>query len=164
MRKLNSILNSALVETATATGLSNQPVVEAINRAESPIEAQLMTHVMRYNFVIGDKKGLEYLRALEIAATVPFRPFVFQQVWIGPYRADFCFIMAYPDGRGIGLVVEADGKDWHYSNEDQIVHDNERLAYFAKHRVFTMRFLGREIWRDCESVIGHVRDFFEERD
>lgn len=163
MRKLSSILNSAFVETASKSGLTNQPVVDAIGRAESPIEAQLMAHIMRYDFVIGDQKGLEFLSAAEIAETARGRVFVFQQLWIGQYRTDFCFIRANTNGGIIGLVVEADGKDWHYSNESQIAHDNARLAFFAKCRVFTMRFLGHEIWKNCEDVIGHVREFFDEK-
>ena len=161
MRKLNSILNSAFVETASKSGLTNQPVIEAVNRAESAIEAQLISHIMRFDFIIGDQKRLQFSEAVEIAGTAPGRVFVFQQLWIGQFRPDFCFIRANKDGRAIGLVVEADGKDWHYSSEAQIVHDNLRLATFAKHRVFTMRFLGHEIWKNCETVIGHVRDFFD---
>lgn len=162
MRKLSSILNSAFVETANRGGLKNTPVIEAVERSESPIEAHLMMHVMRYDFVVVDEARLTYADACALASEFEGRVLCFQQVWVEDFRPDFLFVRCV-DGQFSALVVEADGKDWHYSNEAQIIHDNRRLATFAKHRIYTMRFLGHEIWKECESVIAHVREFFDAR-
>ena len=160
MRKLSSILNSAFVETVNRGGLKNTPVVEAAGRAESPIEAQLMMHVMRYDFVVCEETRLSFVDACGFAEEVEGRVCCFQQVWVDDFRPDFMFIRSI-GAQFTALVVEADGMDWHYSNEAQIINDNRRLAAFAKRRIHTMRFLGREIWKECETVISHVRDFFD---
>lgn len=160
MRKLSSILNSAFVETVNRGGLKNTPVVEAAGRAESPIEAQLMMHIMRYDFVVCEETRLSFDEAFTYSEKLDGRVCCFQQVWVGEYRPDFLFIrVAGPQYSA--LVVEADGMDWHYSNEAQIINDNRRMAAFAKRRIHTMRFLGREIWKECETVISQVRDFFD---
>lgn len=163
MRKLSSVLNSALVETVGDKGLGNMPVVAATRLTDSPIEAQLMMHITRYDFVVGLEKGLT-LEAVRERARAQFgRVVVFPQVWIGDFRPDFLFARAGRHGV-VGLVVEADGMDWHYDDERRIIHDNDRLAAFAKANVFTMRFLGRQIWKECELVIDHIREFFDGRD
>ena len=159
MRKLASILNSPFVGAIRNGAVEKIPVVDAVEATESPIEAQLMAHITRYDFVIG-QAGLTIKQAIDEARGHVGRIVVFPQAWIGDYRPDFLFLRA--SARGVtALVAEADGKDWHYSDKRQIAHDNLRLATFAKHRVFTMRFLGREIWKECGSVIAHIREFFD---
>jgi len=156
MRKLASILNSVMVDTVENGVIGQMPVIQACNLTDSPIEAQFMMHVTRYDFVVGLLQDLTLEEAKELAAANPSRVHVFPQVWIGDFRPDFLFIR-----NGECLAVEADGKDWHYDSERQIAKDNLRLATFAKRRVFAMRFLGREIWAECQVAISHVREFFD---
>lgn len=159
MRKLASIINSPFVDTIRSGGIEKTPVVDAVSATESPIEAQLMAHITRYDFVLGPSRLL-FKDAVAQARKFEGAVVVFPQTMIAEFRPDFLFLRA--GKRGVaGLVVEADGKDWHYDDERQIAKDNLRLATFAKHRVYTMRFLGREIWAECETVVGHVREFFD---
>ena len=64
---------------------------------------------------------------------------------IGQYRVDFFFVEA-------GLIVEADGKEYH-STQRQRDNDFKRQAALMKKGYTMLRFTGSEIYRD---VIGCV--------
>lgn len=65
------------------------------------------------------------------------------QKHIGRYRVDFFFPKS-------NLVVEADGKKWH-STEEQVAYDSERINKIRKkHQLY--RFRGTQICRDIETV------------
>lgn len=158
MRKLASIINSPFVTVVNnARALAQAPVISAHEHVESPIEAQFLMHVSRYDFVIAQERGLRVADAKEISRARPGAVFCFNQVWVGDYRTDFLFVR-----KPFALVVELDGHHWHYDSVQQVKNDNARLAALAKHRLFIMRFLGTEVWQECESVVGHVRAFFDE--
>lgn len=160
MRPLSSILNSAMIDYVSANGKASGSMKAALDAVESPIEAQMMMHITRYDFVVSTDRDLPFDEAVKRARSCVGRVCVFPQVLVGNYRPDFLFLRASEKG-ATGLVVEADGKDWHYDSEAQIARDNDRLATFAKHRIYTMRFLGREIYQNCALVMSHVIDFFD---
>lgn len=76
--------------------------------------------------------------------------FVTQQK-IGRYRVDFFF----PQGR---LVVEADGKEYH-SSEEQRLKDFERQCEIMRRGYALLRFRGTEIYKDVEGCVGQVSLF-----
>lgn len=157
MRKLASIINSPFVDVVNnARAFAKAPVINAHEHVESPIEAQFLMHVSRYDFIIAQERGLKLADAKDISRARPESVFCFNQVWIDDYRSDFLFVR-----RPFALVVELDGHEWHYDSIQRVKADNARLASFAKNRVFIMRFLGTEVWHECQEAVARVIEFFE---
>jgi very-short-patch-repair endonuclease len=105
-------------------------VRKALTLCESPIEMRLL-------FAMGD--------------TLPPRIKIAAQVLIGPYRADFVLT-----GRGVKLVIEADGQPWH-STDAQIAHDDRRDAFMRERGFKVLRFKGAAIYNTmpwCLQVIS----------
>jgi len=70
---------------------------------------------------------------------------------IGKYRVDFFF----PQGR---LVVEADGKEYH-SSEEQRLKDFERQCEIMRRGYARLRFRGTEIYKDPEGCVDKISLF-----
>lgn len=70
---------------------------------------------------------------------------------IGKYRVDFFF----PQGR---LVVEADGKEYH-SSEDQRLKDFQRMCEIMRKGYALLRFRGTEIYKDVEGCVDKISLF-----
>lgn len=70
---------------------------------------------------------------------------------IGKYRVDFFF----PQGR---LVVEADGKEYH-SSEEQRLKDFERQCEIMRRGYALLRFWGTQIYKDVEGCVDEISLF-----
>lgn len=70
---------------------------------------------------------------------------------IGKYRVDFFF----PQGR---LVVEADGKEYH-SSEEQRLKDFERMCEIMRKGYALLRFRGTDIYKDVEGCVDKISLF-----
>jgi len=70
---------------------------------------------------------------------------------IGKYQVDFFFPQA-------DLVVEADGKDYHYTKE-QREKDEKRDYYLMKRGYTVVRFTGSEIFSNVERVVAKILSF-----
>ena len=70
---------------------------------------------------------------------------------IGKYRVDFFF----PQGR---LVVEADGKEYH-SSEEQRLKDFERMCEIMRKGYVLLRLRGTEIYKDVEGCVDKISLF-----
>lgn len=69
------------------------------------------------------------------------------QVEIGPYRVDILL----EDRAGPVLVIECDGHDFHDRTKEQAARDRRRdREILEMEGLITIRFTGREIWRDPE--------------
>lgn len=70
---------------------------------------------------------------------------------IGKYRVDFFF----PQGR---LVVEADGKEYH-SSEEQRLKDFDRQCEIMRRGYALLRFRGTDIYQDVEGCVDKISLF-----
>lgn len=66
------------------------------------------------------------------------------QYVIGDYRVDFLLKF----WRGVTVVVECDGHDWHERTPEQAERDKSRDRFLQAQGHLVFRFTGREIWRD----------------
>ncbi len=76
------------------------------------------------------------------------------QVVIGNYSADFVAISSRKR-----IVIEADGKDWHTSDE-QRSYDRRRDEFMRGKGYDVIRFTGSDIYRDPSGCASRVRDLF----
>lgn len=75
-----------------------------------------------------------------------------QQVPLGPYRVDFLL----SPRSGPGIVVEADGHDFHDRTREQAERDRRRDRELQRAGFLVLRFTGREIYRDAARCAAEV--------
>jgi len=130
------------------------PTLNSIKYTQSPIEAQLFQAMM--------KSGLFILcRETDEPCGAGF--FLFPQMQVGPYRADFIiracgFInhhKVWPPHLQTTLCVECDGEEFH-STEEQILYDKNRDAYFLEHGIKTLRFSGSKIHNNVNFIVDEI--------
>lgn len=120
-------------------------------RAESPIEELLAaalyssseTGHLHVQFCMGDELPKE--------AAYDEAVFIYQQVKVGPYRADFVLLDAtlpFDLAPPRWMLVECDGHDWHEKTKEQARHDKRRDRHFQSMGWKVLRFAGSEIWAD----------------
>jgi very-short-patch-repair endonuclease len=133
-------------------------------RAESPIEARLMS------LVLDASPGIDatayYVLLPELGAVQDFLDraaeernlpcyLIFPQVTIGSFRVDFVVAARAPSIAGPyhPFIVEADGAAYHGRHVDQIIRDMERERSLRRQvRWDIVRFSGAEILYASESV------------
>lgn len=161
MRHFSSIINSAVGGYVDAAGeAATGPIKLAYDNAESPIEALLLMHISRNDrYLIARKRGHSIEEVITIAEKNRGKIVMFQQVQLGIYRLDFLFVMW--DGELMHkLAVECDGKDFHYSNIKQIIHDNHRISFLAKEQIYTARFIGFELHENTSACVETIDSIF----
>jgi very-short-patch-repair endonuclease len=100
--------------------------------------------------------------------------FLWPQVPVGPYCADFalcrakmdwidekCNDVQYIDAVAVSVpvIIECDGHDFHERTKEQAEHDRQRDRYMQAHDFRIMRFTGRELFRDPMKCAREVDDF-----
>ena len=131
-----------------------------VRKSESPIEALLMFTVITTDcgIVPAEDDDLTLQSIHEAASKAEGKIVMGQQVIAGPYRADFIFMQITPGNTTI-LNVECDGYDYH-STPEAMINDYRRQRYFAGQRIFTTRFLGREIFENPRRCIQEIKGIF----
>lgn len=129
---------------------------KGIERCESPLEVELANAFARQSrwewrrdedaeYEVGNWPG--WWIALLAQLPVPEFPDG------GGYRCDFVLSSFFPEDTQDGgttwfVVVEVDGHEFHERTKEQAEHDRSRDRWFAKQQIHTLRFTGREVWRD----------------
>lgn len=117
---------------------------------ESPIEEQLGAAIL----VEFESAGhpLKICTTLEVSANKDDLLLVPQYRW-GIYRSDWAILK--PEKGAQALLIEADGKAWHSSAEQQ-AHDakKDRAAHERGH--LTMRFTGSEIYKNAKNCAKQI--------
>lgn len=100
--------------------------------------------------------------------------FVWPQVAVGPYRADFALIrtklswieekavdVPFIDAVAVSVpvIIECDGHDYHERTKEQAEHDRSRDRYMQANDFRVFRFTGRELYRDPMKCAEEVDDF-----
>lgn len=107
-------------------------------------------------------------RVVEDAGNMWSIEFLFQQVKIANYRADFVLVRFAEDCVGMRMldpvVVECDGKQFNDATADQLSRDRkrDRDLQLCGYRVF--RFTGSELWADPIACVRSVHKFFNSED
>lgn len=129
-------------------------------RCESPIEELLLVALYSASRVCE-----EQLHFMAGEGPLPERPyfdqaaFVYQQIPIGPYRADILVHDATLPFEIAGprlMVVECDGHDFHERTKEQARRDRQRDRFFQSKGFKLLRFTGSEIWADPEKCADEI--------
>lgn len=86
--------------------------------------------------------------------------FIFPQVSIGQYRADF--VLEYrAQGQVVSslVVVECDGHDFHERTKEQARRDRERDRWMAERGLKLFRFTGQELYEDAAACAAQCHRF-----
>lgn len=138
--------------------------VFATAHTESPIEIKMFNEMMRRK---------EFVLCRENDNPVGEGMFLFPQMQVGMYRADFLIrAIGYPSGLKVWppkfqttIAVECDGKDWH-SSKEQIEYDKKRDAFFLEHGIRTLRYSGSEINKHVgfcvDEIISKINGFMHD--
>lgn len=135
---------------------------EAIrSRCESPIEELLMAALYAQHTLC--EYRLDFMGGKNLPAEPYFdrAAFIYAQIPIGPYRADFVihdatlpFDMAAPRV----MIVECDGHDFHEKTKEQARRDKQRDRFLVSKGYKLLRFTGSEIWADPEKCADEIID------
>lgn len=125
--------------------------------SQSPIEAtfaKAMEHVLA-EFGGGQLMNNDPLDLREVEidhgygqVMASFHAYIWNQIKVGKYRADF--LVAYRPGRSRGLryaVIECDGHEFHERTKKQAEHDKRRDRELLEMGIPVLRVTGTEIWR-----------------
>lgn len=85
--------------------------------------------------------------------------YVYQQVRIGDYRADFLIVdcsVPFNLAKPRFMVIECDGHDFHEKTKEQARHDKRRDRYFQSQGIKVLRFTGSEIFNDPAAVADEI--------
>lgn len=131
-------------------GLCESPIEEALLRA-------LVTHLMWDGIGVVFREESLHERTNDSERLYLGKPWaVIPQVSIGRYRVDF---LVKRRGYAPGLVIEADGKEFHRDNPERGYHDYERDRWFRGRGYDVMRFSGARIAADADGVAAEVHRF-----
>jgi very-short-patch-repair endonuclease len=129
-------------------------------KCESPIEILLVTALWRASKI--EDFSIDFLPGGD---TIPKEPyydeaaFVYQQVKIGDYRADFLIhdaSLPVDIAPPRIMVVECDGHDYHERTKEQARRDKRRDRYFQSRGFKVLRFTGSEIWADPDKCADEI--------
>lgn len=128
-------------------------------KCESPIERLLAAALYAV-----DRIGpplLYFMGASALPEKVAFGgyAFVYSQVKIGRYRADFAIVDSTLSKDGSTpriMIVECDGHDFHERTKEQARRDKARDRYFQSQGYKVLRFTGSEIWADPDVCAEEV--------
>lgn len=131
-------------------------------KCESPIEVLLCAAL--YNWSKTDDLNIDFLPGADEFQAKPYFDeaiFVFQQVKMGPYRADFVIhdvSMPLEIREPRIMIVECDGHDFHERTKEQARRDKKRDRYFQSKGYKVLRFTGSEIWADPDACVEEIID------
>lgn len=160
---------------------ATRPWVPVDEMCESPIEkalfVQLLTQGFRFGYevMVGqegrsphfDDGGVAGGHAVHIGGYAPDALFVWPQVDVGKYRADFVVEHAFEyrgnrEQRAVA-AIECDGHDFHERTKQQAARDRKRDREFQRIGLPVLRFTGSEIWKDAArcafEVIRHFNKY-----
>jgi very-short-patch-repair endonuclease len=130
-------------------------------RCESPIEELLLAALYAEHTIS------EYRLHFMMADAMPAEPyfdgaaFVYAQVPIGPYRADFAIhdaTLPFGAAKPRIMIVECDGHDFHEKTKEQARRDKQRDRFLVSKGYKLLRFTGSEIWADPEKCADEIID------
>lgn len=125
--------------------------------AESPIESALAFALTAFSDVrVEPKKCFDISEAVKIAEKSEEDVNLFQQMFVLKYRLDFLITLRVKEEIKL-LCVEADGREYHHANMDQVIRDNARSAEMTMFNIHVLRFTGREIYYEIERCIYTVQ-------
>lgn len=131
-------------------------------RCESPIEELLAVALYSYSRVCPEPSIFFYgSNSLPAEADFDEAAFVFQQVSIGQYRADFVILDAslpFNHTPPRIMVVECDGHDFHERTKEQARRDKQRDRFFQSKGYKVLRFTGSEIWAKPDDCADEIVD------
>jgi very-short-patch-repair endonuclease len=99
-----------------------------------------------------DGEHLQFEEVVKETVNTEFGLYVWYQMNVGKYRADFVIQLVTDMGQTIWGVLECDGHDYHERTKEQAEHDKTRDRYFQSIGLLVLRYTGREIWRDPFAV------------
>lgn len=139
-----------------------EAVESATRRCESPIEKLLIAAMYCWHRICPEPEVFFY-GADEFPDTPAFdeAAHVFQQIKIGPYRADIVIwdaTLPFNHTPPRIMVVECDGHDYHERTKEQARRDKQRDRYFQSKGYKVLRFTGSEIWADPDACAEEVFD------
>jgi very-short-patch-repair endonuclease len=131
-------------------------------RCESPIEVLLCAALYGWSKI--DDLHIDFLPGADEVRSEPYSDeaiFVYQQIQMGPYRADFVIhdvsVPLEIQGPRI-IIVECDGHDFHERTKEQARRDKKRDRYFQSKGYKVLRFTGSEIWADPDTCVEEIID------
>jgi very-short-patch-repair endonuclease len=135
-----------------------------VRNCESPIERLLLAALLH------ESKDQPFTSIhIENCEEFPERPafdeaaFIYPQVRIGQYRADFAIwdaSMPFELREPRIMIVECDGHDFHERTKEQARRDKKRDRFFQSRGYKVLRFTGSEIYKDptecAQEIIGEL--------
>lgn len=138
------------------------------SRCESPIEELLICALFAYSRICHEP-GIFFYGTDSLPDYPDFdeSAFVYQQVCIGQYRADFVIwdaTLPFNHTKPRVMVVECDGHDFHEKTKEQARRDKQRDRHFQSRGYKVLRFTGSEIWADPDACAEEIADHFASND
>lgn len=97
---------------------------------------------------IACKQNVLSFDKMDFRWTVPYGVWVYPQMRIGRYCADFVLNVRHYRGGAVVGVIECDGHDFHEKTKEQAQHDKVRDRYFQSLGLIVLRYTGAELFRD----------------
>lgn len=130
------------------------------DRCESPIEILLLAALYRASKI--EDFTIDFLPGAVKLEKEPYfdeAAFVYQQISVGPYRADIVIqdaSLPFNHTPPRIMVVECDGHDFHERTKEQARRDKQRDRYFQGIGHKVLRFTGSEIWAGPDACAAEI--------
>jgi very-short-patch-repair endonuclease len=147
-------------EAANAEALRFTEMCDTLRRqCESPIEELLVSALYSYSLVCPEPQISFHSGEMPDEPAFDEAAFVYQQVKIGPYRADFAIwdaTLPFNHTPPRIMIVECDGHDFHERTKEQARRDKQRDRFFVSKGHKVLRFTGSEIWANPDDIADEV--------
>ena len=89
--------------------------------------------------------------------------YIWQQVKVDKYKADFVVRFAHWRGGAVFGAIECDGHNHHDLTKEQAIHDRERDRHFQARGIIILRYTGKEIYRNPLKCAADALGILERR-